>query len=252
MYKDAPHEGYTHRKFSRAILLALLIGVVIHVSIPFNMFRADHAVILFGAVYAVERGLEELYKTFLRVEDQSKYFIPMQFHILGRVVQSRAIRWSVAASWVVVVALIGVLIAQSDSRSGLASHRAGIILLGGLGGWLSAVGGAAKDAPIEGFEFFKFLRSPVIAMAWAAIIAHLTPLILVIPLVAVGYTVATIETYKTFFFPGRPRGKFAGKPTPFPEWLVRRNRFVPLFIGIWVVVIAGVVAALVGPHQGRL
>ncbi len=252
MYKDAPHEGYTHWKFARAILLASLIGFLVRLFLPFNVFRADHAVVLFGSVYGAERALEELYKTFLREEDQSKYFIPMQFHFLGKVVHSRAARWGIAFAWVVAVALLALVIVKTQDASGMASQMAGIALFGGIGGWLSAVGGASKDAPIEGFETLKFLRSPVIASAYALLIAHLTPHLLVIPLAAVGYTVGTIETYKTFFFPNRPRGKFAGKPILFPDMLVRRQRFVPIFVGIWILMIAGFIAALAGPHHGRL
>ena len=33
----------------------------------------------------------------------------------------------------------------------------------------------------------------------------------VLAIAAEGFTVASIETYKTFFFPNKPRGKFAGQ-----------------------------------------
>ena len=35
---------------------------------------------------------------------------------------------------------------------------------------------------------------------------------------SIGYERATAETYKTFFFPSKPRGKFAGKPVLFPGY----------------------------------
>ena len=35
------------------------------------------------------------------------------------------------------------------------------LTVGALGGWYSAFGGAWKDAPIEGFQLFKFFRSPL-------------------------------------------------------------------------------------------
>jgi hypothetical protein len=60
---------------------------------------------------------------------------------------------------------------------------------------------------------------------------------------ALGYTIATLETYKTFFFPSKPRGKFAGKPIRFPEMLERRKKFAVLYAGIWVFMIAGFVMA---------
>jgi hypothetical protein len=61
-----------------------------------------------------------------------------------------------------------------------------------------------------------------------------------------GFSVATIETYKTFFFPNRPRGKFAGKPIRFPEHLVTRQRFIPLYAGIWAVVLIAFVLGYLG------
>ena len=60
--------------------------------------------------YVIERAILEFYTTFLREEDQSKYFIPMQFHVGGKVVQSRRKRWLVAAA-----CLAGVLIAFAAS-----------------------------------------------------------------------------------------------------------------------------------------
>ena len=90
-------------------------------------------------------------------------------------------------------------------------------------GWLIACGGAFKDAPIEGFEWLKFFRSPVIAGVWAALVSPFTNSYLLAALAGAGYSVATIETYKTFFFPNRPRGKFAGKPVHFPEYLQRAS-----------------------------
>ncbi|NIW80252.1 MAG: hypothetical protein GWN16_12685 [Calditrichae bacterium] len=67
---------------------------------------------------------------------------------------------------------------------------------------------------------------------------------------ALGYTVATIETYKTFFFPSKPRGKFAGKEVKFPEMLKRRQRFIPLYVSIWIAIILTFVIAVSQPFQG--
>ena len=103
------------------------------------------------------------------------------------------------------------------------------LLIGSLGGWISAFGGAWKDAPIEGFELLKFFRSPVIALTYALLIACLTDNYLYIGLCGLGYTIGTIETYETFCFPNKPRGKFAGKEIQYPEMLEKRKRFVPLY-----------------------
>jgi hypothetical protein len=153
---------------------------------------------------------------------------------MGRVVHSRRVRWGVALGWVGGVILVGLGLVRLQQR-GLAPLTA-VLLIGSLGGWLSAFGGAFKDAPIEGFETWKFFRSPAIALAWSLVVARFTTEYLFVAMCGLGYTVATIETWKTFFFPHRPRGKFAGKPVRFPRFLTWRRRFVPLYVGIWIAV----------------
>jgi len=111
------------------------------------------------------------------------------------------------------------------------------LTLGSLGGWVSAFFGAWKDAPLEGFETFKFFRSPIVASIYALLLTNFTSSWVLIALAAEGFTVATLETWKTFFFPSKPRGKFAGKPILFPEYLTIRRRLVPVYAGIWVLVL---------------
>ena len=231
MYKDAPHEGYSHAKYARAIVLAVALGVLSTPLLGLNLLRLDNLVVFFGCIYAGERGLEELYKTFLREEDQSKYFIPMQFHL---------------------ALVLGVALLRLDSSGGFAPQLVFVAVVGGVGGWMSAFGGAWKDAPIEGFDMLKFLRSPLIASFQAFLLAHLTRNLVVIAFAAAGYTVAIIETYKTFFFPNKPRGKFAGRPIVYPDMLARRRRFIPVYVAIWVLIVTGFVLALAGEHRGRL
>ena len=49
-----------------------------------------------------------------------------------------------------------------------------VVAVGGLGGWISAFGGAWKDAPKEGFQIFKFFRSPIIASLFALGLSYLS------------------------------------------------------------------------------
>ncbi|NIR47050.1 hypothetical protein GWO43_01045 [candidate division KSB1 bacterium] len=83
-------------------------------------------------------------------------------------------------------------------------------------------------------------------------LANFTGNYLFIALGALGFTVGTIETYKTFFFPSKPRGKFAGKEIRYPEMLKKRQHFVPVFAGIWIIVITMIVVAFTRPHNGLL
>ncbi|MBA3258703.1 MAG: hypothetical protein H0T68_04470 [Gemmatimonadales bacterium] len=246
MYKDAPHEGFSRRKYARSMVLGAIIGLIISLATGLDPRSAADLVILFGATYAVERGMAELYKTFLREQDQSKYSIPMQFAIFGKVVRSRGARLLGGAAYAATLLGMVALVYLID-RNRVGPHPLPLVLLvGGLGGWISAFGGAWKDAPYEGFQTFKFFRSPLIASLYALGLGQLTDNLVLITLAATGFTVATTETYKTFFFPSKPRGKFAGTPVHFPEMLVRRQRYIALYVVIWVAVLGAMAKALVG------
>lgn len=83
---------------------------------------------------------------------------------------------------------------------GVAAPLWSLILVSGAGGWYSAFGGAFKDAPIEGFETLKFFRSPVVATIYGLLVSNFTESYPLIALCAIGFTVATLDTYKTFWF----------------------------------------------------
>jgi hypothetical protein len=241
MYKDAPHEGF--RSYPRSIVTGAILGPLIVTIVPRPWLTAGGLVLLYGVTYVCERGATEFYKTFIRHEDQSKYFIPMQFHVFGKVVPPGRFRTAAAVGYSLVFLAAGIALQVAASRDLGLPRWLAFGLLGSVIGWLIACAGAFKDAPIEGFEWLKFFRSPVIAGAWAALLSPFTNSYLLAALAGAGYSVATIETYKTFFFPNRPRGKFAGKPITFPEHLQTRQRFVPLYAGIWVVMIGALVLA---------
>jgi len=114
-----------------------------------------------------------------------------------------------------------------------------IFLIGSISGWISAFLGAWKDAPVEGFETLKFFRSPMWTGIYAVLLSPFTHSYLLLMCASLGFTIATLETYKTFFFPSKPRGKFAGKPILFPVMLERRKSFAVLYYCIWALMIAG-------------
>jgi len=252
MYKDAPHEGFTWPRFFRSTILGGIIAVAVFLVTRIDVTQASQIFVLFGFTYVVERAMVEFYKTFLREQDQSKYFIPMQFSIQGNVVQSRAARLSAGAAYLTgeILVVWGIYYLQTINfgSSGLVT----VLILGSIGGWISAFGGAWKDAPKEGFETLKFFRSPLMALGYAVILANFTTNYLFISFGALGYTIATIETYKTFFFPSKPRGKFAGKDILFPEMLKKRVYFVPAYVAIWLGVIVAAIMAFLQPHAGLI
>lgn len=245
MYKDAPHEGFELRKYLRSILVSGAIAPLLIAwgGLPIN--TAGSLVVLFGVTYALERAAAEFYKTFLRQEDQSKYFIPMQLAVNGRIVESRGIRFLVGAAVAVPAAAMLMLGLALQSRIQLPAPPTVVLTLGSVGGWVSAFGGAWKDAPHEGFEIRKFFRSPVCTALYALLLSLFTDNLVQCALGGLGLTIATLETYKTFFFPSRPRGKFAGKPVVSPRLLTVRNWFVPIYAAIWALVLLGIIAGRV-------
>jgi hypothetical protein len=243
MYKDSIHEGFTFRRYSRSILLSTLLGPIVYWFSGLDAMNPGHLVVLFGLVYVMERGLTEFYKTYYRTEDQSKYFIPMQFHVFGKVVHSRATRLAVGIPHAaLIVSLIFVVMWLQRTYTNVPLWL-WAITIGSLGGWISAFFGAWKDAPLEGFETLKFFRSPIVAATYALILSNFTDSLAMIALAGEGFTVATLETYKTFFFPSKPRGKFAGKPILFPHMLQMRQYFVPIYVLIWICVVSTFVLA---------
>lgn len=252
MYKDAPHEGFSWSTYWRSPVLATGIALALAFFAGLDPTGPGGIAVLFGVTYGLERAFLEVYKTFLRDEDQSKYTIPMQLSVRGKVVESRSVRLTAGALYVAVELVILSAIYWLQGHGPAMPVLVTVFLVGSAGGWISAFGGAWKDAPVEGFLIFKFFRSPGIAFLYGIFVASLTVNYVFIFLGAIGYTVATIETYKTFFFPHRPRGKFVGKTPLFPEFLQTRYRFVPLYVLIWIGVLAAGVAALTAPRSGLL
>ncbi len=243
-YKDAPFEGYSLLRFLRSTFIGILMAVPAMMYSGLDLTNPAHMAVFWGLVYVLERALVEYWKTFLRTQDQSKYFIPMQFHVGGEVVHDPRKRVLIAIAYLVGVGAVVFGVVRA-SQAGLGSQLWAILLIGSAGGWVSAFGGAWKDAPLEGFELLKFFRSPGLAAGFALLMSQYTDSLALITFAALGYCIATTETYKTFFFPSKPRGKFAGKDVLFPEVEQWRWRLVPVYVAIWIIVIAINIAAFV-------
>jgi len=250
MYKDAIHEGFFIPRYLRSVLVGAVLGAGLYPYTGLDLTTAGGAVVYFGMVYVCERVVVEIWKTFFRDEDQSKYTIPMQFHLGRTPVPNRYVRMAVGVLCLAVVFLAAWGIDRLQGVELLVPPLVAALAVGSVGGWLTAVGGAWKDAPVEGFEPLKFFRSPLMTMSLALLLAPFTDRWLFLAMGALGYERAAVETYKTFFFPTKPRGKFAGKPILFPDMLQRRVKFAYLFGAIWVVVLVAYSTAWMQPSRG--
>ena len=250
MYKDSIHEGFFWPRYLRSPIVGLVMALIAYAIARPGLETAGGMVAFFGVVYVLERGAVELWKTFLRNEDQSKYFIPMQFAVFGNVVQSQSRRLLIGAIITTAVCGTFLLVHYGAPRLQLQDNTWLVFGIATISGWISAFLGAWKDAPVEGFQPLKFVRSPLWAGFWGLLLAHFNTSILVVMMAGLGFTIFTLETYKTFFFPSKPRGKFAGKPTPYTEMFRRRQYFVPLYAAIWILALTGFYLALTGPRTG--
>lgn len=244
MYKDALHEGFGITTFVRSIAIGGIAAMAIQAVLGLPLPAPQAIILLFGLSYAAERGIVETWKTFVRNEDQSKYFIPMQFSLRGVPVTNRSARLAAGAIYIAGVAASLWAVASLDSGTPTLGHVTRAALAGLVVGMLIAAGGAWKDAPKEGFDIVKFFRSPGMTVLYACLLAQITPNYLLIAVAAIGYERATAETYKTFFFPSVPRGKFSGKPVLYPRLLQQRLYFVPVYVAISASVIVIAAAAL--------
>ncbi len=228
-FKDTPFEGFKAASFVRSILVAVVAAVALATATDLDTTVAP--IVLVGLLYATERLATELWKSFVREDDQSAYAIPMRIAVLGRPVDGRFPRYLMGS-----VVLGGVLV-MGRTAAALQPVDGGalwaLVLVGGIGGWLTAAGGAWKDAPVEGFSAWKFLRSPVVATAWTIMVLPFTRDWVTLTVAAAGLSVLSIETYKTFFTGGRPPGKFGGKPVR-PALGVHRDRCRLLHSGAYV------------------
>lgn len=234
-YKDAPYEGYHPLRQLRTLVLA---GVAAVVGVVTGLIDPHTVVPAVGVVYALERLATEWWKTIVRVDDQSAYTIPMRLGFRGRPVDVNWIRYAVGALVLATMVGLGVSVhvtqAAADHAFGGLPWWVLVATVGGLGGWATAVGGAWKDAPVEGFSFWKFLRSPAVATAWAVPLSLMTTDWVTLCLAAGGLAVFSIETYKTFWTGDRPPGKFANQPLrdQFPG---TRHVMGLLHTGAWLV-----------------
>jgi hypothetical protein len=245
-YKDAPFEGFRLRSYLRSIVVAACAALAV------GRATGDHQVspvIALGLIYTAERLATEWWKAILREDDQSAYSIPMRLGLNGRPVDRRSVRYTVGM--LVAVAMGALAWAMNTLQHILPGAPPWLVvpIIGGIGGWATAVGGAWKDAPVEGFSGWKFLRSPVVATLWAIPLSLLTANWVILTVAAGGLAVASIETYKTFLTGGRPPGKFATREVRFEPVGLRRT-FVAAHAVLWGAFAVTLGVGLAGPLHG--
>jgi len=240
MYKDGSFEGFSWGKYARSVILSATFAVGAQAVLGWNLADPAVRVVFWGAIYLLERAVTEYWKLFFRQEDQSKYVIPMQFGFNAVPMRDRSRRHLIGLAVGLLVVAVYFAIGALEARWGSCCPRwLMLVTVGGLFGWISAIGGAWKDAPVEGFEALKFLRSPTLAALWACMVSLIAEQTswTALAMAGEGLTIASIETYKTFFAGSLTCGKFRGKPIVYPEHLSFRKPFARLYAAICVILL---------------
>jgi hypothetical protein len=117
--------------------------------------------------------------------------------------------------------------------SALPGWLMGLIVGGGIG-ITEALAGAYKDGTIEGFSFYKFLKSPVFGALGGLIASFHTASLAYLLLAAIG----SMRMFNELLFKMLARnytpGKFKSLTGPFQLWMNRRRHFLTPYAATWL------------------
>jgi hypothetical protein len=228
-YKDAPHESFILRRFVRELVFSTTIAGVLA---AFHLLDHQTPFIVYLSVFALARIATEFWKLFLRVEPQENFRIPTMVHCVKGVVHSPIIRLVMGIGF-----LAGI---YGCYRLFLLLPRSmPWILVGavvGCGiGIAEAIVGAYKDGSIEGFSFYKFLKSPAFGTLGGLVACFHTTSLAFLLFAAIG----TMRMFNELLFKMIVRdyapGKFKFMTGPFQEWMTRRRHFLVPYAATWMI-----------------
>jgi len=227
-YKDSPHESFLLRRFLREIIFASLIATSLAV---FHLADDESLFIIYLSVFALARIATEFWKLFLRVEPQESYRIPTQIHWFRGVVHNRLARLLLGAGFLAsIYGCYRLVLLLPDS---LPVQAIGI-LVGSFIGIEEAIAGAYKDGMIEGFSFWKFLKSPTFGAFGGLLASYHTAKVSFLLLAAIGSMRMFNELLFKIVVPHYTPGKFKSLTGPFQEWMMRRRRFLMPYVATWM------------------
>lgn len=216
-FKDSPYENFSYRSFLRSIIITTGYYLFFVTTFQHSRYFFQESVMLFSAI-ALERITQEYYKAFFRQQARPDiYKIPQPLHIFGKVV-SRQKR--VIAGLIITVITTLTMVILSHIKYVENSWILPLLLFA----LIPTLGGAWKDAPIEGFEISKFPRSFLVMLASASALHNLTDNLLILTLGSAGLERVLVEFYKTFISRSTP-GKFI-TIIKYPGWIKNRSIFI--------------------------
>lgn len=231
-YKDSPHESFLLRRFVRELVFATVIAAVMGGA---GLCRGQSLFIIFLSVFALARVATEFWKLFLRVEPQQDYRIPTQIHCVKGVVNNPIVRLLMGIGFV--AGIYGCFSLFRLLPHSLNWQVTGMIVGGGIG-LAEASCGAYKDGTIEGFSFYKFLKSPTFGALSGLIVSFHTTSLAFLLLAAIGSMRMFLELFFKMIVRGYAPGKFKSMVGPFQEWMTKRRQFIAPYAATWALYVA--------------
>lgn len=227
-YKDAPHESFLLRRFIRELVFSTTIAgtlAALHLSDGQTPF------IIYLSVFALSRIATECWKLFLRIEPQGDFRIPTMVHCVKGVVYNPALRLLMGAGFL--AGIYGCYRLFKLLPESLPWVLVGLIVGCGIG-IAEAIVGAYKDGSIEGFSFYKFLKSPAFGTLGGLVASFHTGSLGFLLFAAIG----TMRMFNELLFKMIVRdytpGKFKSMIGPFQEWMTRRRHFLAPYAATWL------------------
>ena len=240
-FKDPPWEGFFSLRFLRSIIIAGIIAVfLLYLQDLGFLEKIDNLGVVFLSALSLERLVGEIRKGFLRKSIHPEF--ERVFVIWKLPIYYRSFLVRIAIGIIITLMMLLVLIFYiklPDYLSSFMMNKGSLsILLGFIGGMSSAIAGAWKDSPQEGFLIKKFVRSPIAGIIGGAIIGLISNSLSMFIIASIGFERIAVEFYKTFWTKS-PRGMFKGKRPKHPEWFKKRwIFFVSYSIGVIILALA--------------
>lgn len=228
-WKDPPYEGFSFSKFPRSLVTGGVLGWLMYYFQKYNYIQIDNLGYVFLSVYCLERLVGETIKAcFLsRVHKEYQQFYK-QYHLTFDTYRTRVIMGWIFFAVVSIGFAYSVQILHAYSSTIAHSHFWGA-LIGLLAGLIVATGGALKDSPSEGFEFDKFLRSPIVGLVGGWFLVGISSRMDLLLMACIGFDRVVLEGYKAYFS-GKTRGMFDRMKVKYPLWKHERYVFFVTYI----------------------
>jgi hypothetical protein len=231
-YKDAPHESFIMRRFIRELGFAVAIAGVLA---ALHLADRQSPFIIYVSVFALARIATEFWKLFLRVEPQEGFRIPTMVHWVKGVVYNPALRLIMGIGFI--AGIYGCFRLFKLLPPSMPWLLVGLIVGCGIG-IAEAIVGAYKDGSIEGFSFYKFLKSPTFGALGGLVACCHTADLAFLLLASIG----TMRMFNELLFKMIVRdyapGKFKSMTGPFQEWMIHRRHFLAPYAATWLLYVA--------------